>query len=363
MRDYGDGGLRKRGNVWYVRVSINGKRVERRTDAKSRKEATAILNDLRSGAAKGTLTAESLTVRVETLYTALREDYRVSGKLVKDLPKRWKHLEPVFGRDRAREVTTPRIRQYIDLRQREKAAQATIQHELACLRRMLKLGVADGRVSNVPKFPTVKVENTRTGFMDHATFEKLRMELPEPIATMAVLGFNLGWRVGELTGLQWRQVDLTEGTVRLDRSKNGDGRLAYLPEPALVALKAWRESTAAFERENDQIVRHVFHREGTPVSSFRGTWKAACEKIGQPNFLFHDLRRCAARNYTRAGIQESVAMKAMGHRTRAIFDRYNITAEADLKDAAAKVSGLNTGASLGQVATLPPSTSQKIPSK
>ncbi len=48
--------------------------------------------------------------------------------------------------------------------------------------------------------------------------------------------------------------------------------------------------------------------------------------------IIHDLRRCAARNLSRAGTREQVAMKITGHKIASTHRRYNMRDENEIRE-------------------------------
>jgi integrase len=97
----------------------------------------------------------------------------------------------------------------------------------------------------------------------------------------------------------------------------------------------------ALEKERGEIVPWLFHDDsGKPITSFRTAWLGACKRAGLRK-LPHDLRRTAVRNLERAGVSRSAAMKMVGHRTQAIYERYAIADVAALEEAAVKLAALH----------------------
>jgi integrase len=349
-------GVRRRGNVWYIRLPLgNGKRQEEPTEAKSRKEAKEIRDKRLVEMRQGLYEPDAAKTRTADLIDDLKRDYRVNGRNEKEITQRWAHLEPIFGNDLAAAVTMTRLTKYVEARLAEKAKPATVQRELACIRRALRLGFQAGKVFRTPPFPSVTVNNAREVFFEREEFDRLLAELPNDfIRPLVTLAYWIGFRRGELLKLEWRQVDLDKGTIRLGvgTTKNRDGRLVYLPVEAMAALKFWREQTNTVEREHGRIIARVFHRDGEPVDFFPyKCWRSACKRARIPGRRPHDFRRTMARNYRRSGEAEGVIMKIGGWKTRSVFERYNIVAEDDLRRAAERVVDSN-GAKAGQIVTI-----------
>src|SRR5262245_47479766 len=159
--------------------------------------------------------------------------------------------------------------------------------------------------------------------------------------------FITGWRSrSEVLPLRWPQVDLAAGFVRLEpgTTKNSEGRAFPLIPELRVLLERRQAIARRCERAQGRIIGHVFHRYGRPIKSLRRAWITACRKAGRPGLLPLDLRRSAVRNLERIGISPSVAMKLTGHKTEAVYRRYAIVAENDLREASAKLAvSLGTG--------------------
>jgi integrase len=74
------------------------------------------------------------------------------------------------------------------------------------------------------------------------------------------------------------------------------------------------------------------HRGG-----YNKAWRKARVAAGCPRRIPHDLRRTAVRNLVRAGVPERVATQLTGHKTRAVFERYNIVSAGDVREAARRL--------------------------
>jgi integrase len=122
--------------------------------------------------------------------------------------------------------------------------------------------------------------------------------------------------------------------VRLEaeKTKNDEVRTVYLDHE----LKQIFVDQLKARKTTKKLLPYVFPNKARTnrIKNFQGAWKTACKdaKIGKR--VFHDFRRTAVRNMVRAGIPEGVAMKISGHKTRSVFDRYNIVNDADLQLAA-----------------------------
>ncbi len=297
-------------------------------------------------------------IKFEELADDLRADYVINKKkTLRRLNELLAHLASTFRGYHAVDITSARIQAYIIERQAHRAANGTINRELGVLKRMFSLARehTPPKVSQVPHIQQLKASNVRSGFFGHEDFLALRGALPDYAQVTVTLAYYSGMRMGEVCSLQWGQVNLTEGKLYLKAqdTKTETPRVLYLTGDLLRVLKAWKQRCEAKWPRCPWIC----HRGGVQLLSLKHSWRRACERVGLGGMVEdpeigrevwqgkipHDFRRTAIRNMVRAGVPEKVAMAISGHKTRSVFDRYNIVNEADLKAAADRLSGYFSG--------------------
>jgi len=329
-----------RGKTFWIKYYCNGKPFYESSKSHKEGEAKKLLK-LREGEITQGKTPGIYfdRVRFDELAKDFLTDYKINQmKSLTRAEKSVEHLKGQFEGCRVPQITTPKIQQYIKFRLEYGTANATINRELAALKRMLNLGAKQTppKVDRVPYIPMLKESNVRKGFCEHGEFIALRNALAAYLQGFSTFAYKVGWRVSEISALTWNQVDRRQGIVRLEpgETKNDDGRTVYLDDELReVFNQQWEMRKGA-----KKLLPYVFlNRDKTDkIIDFRKAWESGCDesKIGKKHF--HDFRRTAIRNMVRAGIPEGVAMKVSGHKTRSVFERYNIVNDADLKLAAQK---------------------------
>jgi len=324
---YGQGSIYQRNGWWWCDYSVGGVRRREPCDTRDREEALNFLKRKLGKLAAGEMIAPD-RVRVRDLLQLLLEDYDVRGVAQAYIAalKVKSILNPKLGHIKATKLTTEQVKEYV--RDRQKSVKpSTVNRELGMLHRAYQLGYQHDPplVSRVPKFPKLQEGEPRKGFLKPELYRKLLVELPEDLRLLFVIAYHVGLRKGALLRIKWEQVDLKASCIWMEGKKAN-----RKPEPVAVPIYG---DMAKFIETQPRQSEFLFARGSQPIKDFRESWDLACARAGVPGLLFHDLRRTAVRNLRRAGVAESVIMKITGHRTRGVFERYNITDQTDTQEA------------------------------
>jgi integrase len=336
----------RRSAVWWIQYSFRGRVHRESSGSVHRADAVKLLRRRLEEMGRGRLVGPTVErTSLADLIAMLLNDYRVNGRRSLDrMEDASNHLTSFFRDARAVDITPDRVTAYVAFRQREEAANATINRELAALKRMFRLAEKAEKVDRRPYIAMLAENNIRTGFFEHDQFQAVLHHLPVDLQPVFEVAYVTGWRVrSEILTRQWQHVDFQAGWLRLEpgETKNREGRMFPLTPELREVLERQRARTEALQRATGRIVPWIFHREGEPIRYFRRPWLTACKRAGLPGRLPHDFRRTAVRNLERANVPRSVAMKLVGHKTEAIYRRYAIADESMLREAAAKLSALH----------------------
>ena len=258
------------------------------------------------------------------------------------------------------EVSVEAVDKYISERQEAGSASASINRSTQLLSQAFNLAIGRKHLSTAPQIRHLSEKgNARQGFFTDADFHAVSGRLPEYLRDFVLFGYLTGWRKGEIASLRWSDVEGDVVRLRGENAKNGEGRSVTLSGDLADLIQRRKAARQVETKTGVVLAAYVFHQKGEPVGDFRKAWATACVAAGMGQFvcdrckqpvdrhtceackrgaryagrIFHDFRRTAVRNMVRAGVPERVAMTISGHKTRSIFDRYNIVNEADVREA------------------------------
>lgn len=339
-RPRGTGSLKLRGNTWWIVYSHRGRRYDESSESSDVNIAKKLLAKRLGQIASGTFAGlNSEKVTISELADLVLQDYehnkRRSTPMVRYRVNL--HVKPLLGEVKAAQFSQAHAKKYVCTRRQQEASDATINRELAIVRRGFTLALQQDPplVARTPHIPKLEEDNVRQGFVEHAQYIALREKLPTHLKCLLVVGFHVGCRLGELRKIRWDQVDLDGREIRLTQAQTKAKTARTLPiyGDMLEWLKAQKET-----RDEDwPTCPWVFNYLGRPIGSHLKGWRRSCKEADLEGLLFHDLRRSAVRNMERAGIPRKIAMAISGHKTEAVYRRYDIVSAADLKLAAAKM--------------------------
>lgn len=339
------GAVRVESTNWYLfGRDLAGKQIRKKTGTADFAEAEKQAAHLETDLDRGTASADNVkSLRYEDLRTdyILENPSRATDEHVKIMDAYFKQTKVVnIG---------GRIKQFITARRTKGTSDSTIKRNLKPLIAMLTLAAKSDRIPKVPYVPELSDGNKRSGFIEFDTFKKLRDTLPEHLRPLMTFMYFTGVRIGAALKITWGMVNrpaCNSVTIPGHIQKNGN------PLPPLPLVGPLEEVSKSLrdilkEKTDGAIKMHADSEQVFSARNLRKEWNEAVAKLGlgkydketglRSGLTIHDLRRSAARNLRRSGVDEATSMVITGHKTNSIFKRYAILSEDEVHAALLKV--------------------------
>jgi integrase len=323
--------------IWWIEYRDHERKLRREKIGPNKKAAEYRLNEVQN------LLAEKRHIKkspdAETLFKDLAAWYlklpEVKAKRSYSRDERsLKKFLPVFGDKFLVAITPATIEKYRQDRLSEDSYRgnptkpATVNRETALLKTIFNKAIANGKAEKTPLrgLKMLKENNARDRVLTEAEYVALLSHCPEYLESIIKTAYFTGMRLSEILTLTWGQVDLKEGFIRLSPADTKTSEARDVPlTPELV------EMFKGIPRGLPQL--RVFLKNGKPITCVRECFQSACKKADITDFTFHDLRHTFTTNMRRAGVHDSVIMAITGHKTTAMFLRYNSVGRDELRTA------------------------------
>ncbi len=201
---------------------------------------------------------------------------------------------------------------------------STVRTRLACIIAFLHFLMEQDVISGSPLRRSIKLKlpDVLPRAMNPADVRKL-LSVVDDIRDRALILLLLrtGIRIGEALGLRLNDLDIKDRKVHLfEGEKNSMGRVVYLSDDALFAIKLWL-------RRRDKNKEFIFYGQGNGhicYSTGRGLFVKYLKKAGldQKGYTVHCLRHTFASELLNAGMRLECLQQLLGHQDIEVTRRY-----------------------------------------
>lgn len=211
---------------------------------------------------------------------------------------------------------------------------ASLNRDVACLKTICRRAVLNRQIDRNPVEGVKKFkEESRNRTLEPEEYKRLLEHGCLHLRNIIQVAYVTGMRRGEILGLRWDQVDFKNRMIVLGAAdtKTQEKREVPLDDELIELLQRIPKVIGC---------PNVFTFRGKPILDVKSAFYLAMRKAGISDFRFHDLRHCAITNLRKAGVSDSVIMSISGHKTHAVFRKYDRVDRQDRQKAVQSVRGL-----------------------
>ena len=229
------------------------------------------------------------------------------------------------------------IEDYIGERQNQGLSNATINRELACLKRMYSLAIKwHAKKNPVKDVEFLNEPPGRTRFLNKEEANWLLECCTEHLKPIVMVALNTGMRLGEILALTWDRVYIAhviDPYIELLKTKNKQPRFVPLNDDTVERLKE--------QKRRNNVSEYVFLSNHTkPLKSVRTAFQLALKKAGILDFRFHDLRHTFASHFVMNGGDLLTLKEILGHSSMKMVERYIHLAAAHKRRQINNINGM-----------------------
>lgn len=181
---------------------------------------------------------------------------------------------------------------------------------------MLNYAVGEGWLSSNPLtgYKLYKESPSKVRVVTKEEFQRVYEAASGFLKPILVMAYNTGMRRSEILKLRWENVDMSQGYLRVEETKNGESRYIPINKQLNEALK-----TVKYNASGD----YVFTHDNEPAKTFKTAFNAAVRRAGVDRFTFHDLRHTFASVLVMKGVDLATVQELLGHKSITMTKRYS----------------------------------------